>query len=135
MATLPRAQMFTPSSWRSQDMRAFVEPLFVALTLLGIVGGLLLGRAGAAPELTLAAHLATYFFGGFYATGAIFTALRERRIEVDLLMVLAALGAAYVDAWTEGAILLFLFALSNMLQNYAMRSRRSRRCWSCAPTR
>jgi Cd2+/Zn2+-exporting ATPase len=121
MATLPRAQMFTPSSWRSQDMRAFVEPLFVALTLLGIVGGLLLGRAGAAPELTLAAHLATYFFGGFYATGAIFTALRERRIEVDLLMVLAALGAAYVDAWTEGAILLFLFALSNMLQNYAMR--------------
>jgi Cd2+/Zn2+-exporting ATPase len=124
MATLPDAQALAPSGWRPQDTRAFVEPLFVALTLIGIVAGLLLERAGAAPELTLAVHLATYFFGGFYAVGAIIAALRELRIEVDLLMVLAAMGAAYIDAWAEGAILLFLFALSNLLQNYAMRRTR-----------
>lgn len=35
-------------------------------------------------------------------------------------MVLAALGAAIVDQWHEGAILLFLFSLSNVLQAYAM---------------
>jgi len=99
---------------------ATLEPLFVALTLAGVAAGLLLRRAGAPAPLILGVNLATYFFGGFYAVRAIVASLRERTIEVDLLMVLAALGAAYVDAWTEGAILLFLFSLSNVLQNYAM---------------
>src|SRR5260221_10864128 len=35
-------------------------------------------------------------------------------------MVLAAAGAAIVNQWHEGAILLFLFSLSNVLQAYAM---------------
>ncbi len=98
----------------------FLEPLFVALTLLGIVAGLVLPQVGATPEVILGVHIANYFFGGFYAVRAIIAALKEKTIEVDLLMVLAALGAAYVNAWTEGAILLFLFSLSNVLQHYAM---------------
>jgi Cd2+/Zn2+-exporting ATPase len=43
-----------------------------------------------------------------------------------MLMVLAALGAAAIDQWHEGAILLFLFSLSNVLQDYAIgRSRQA----------
>jgi Cd2+/Zn2+-exporting ATPase len=99
---------------------SFFEPLLVALTLFGIIAGLLLEQIGAAPELILGVHIATYVAGGFYAVRSIIEALREHTVEVDLLMVLAALGAAYIGAWTEGAILLFLFSLSNVLQNYAM---------------
>ncbi len=98
----------------------FLEPLFVALTLIGIIAGLTLQQVGAAPELIAAVGLATYTFGGFYAVRAIIEALREKTIEVDLLMVLAALGAAYIGHWIEGGILLFLFSLSNVLQNYAL---------------
>nr|WP_286668992.1 heavy metal translocating P-type ATPase [Fodinibius salicampi] len=40
-------------------------------------------------------------------------------------MILAALGAATIGEWMEGAILLFLFSLSNTLQDYALgKSRR-----------
>jgi Cd2+/Zn2+-exporting ATPase len=99
---------------------SFFEPLLVTLTLIGIIAGLILEHSGAAPGLILGVHIATYVAGGFYAVRSIIEALRERTIEVDLLMVLAALGAAYIGAWTEGAILLFLFSLSNVLQNYAM---------------
>lgn len=98
-----------------------LEPAFVVLTLVGIVAGLILDRAGAPAAIILAVHLATYFFGGFYAVRAIIEALRHWSIEVDLLMVLAALGAGYLGDFTEGAILLFLFSLSNVLQAYAMR--------------
>jgi Cd2+/Zn2+-exporting ATPase len=49
-----------------------------------------------------------------------FASLRERVLDVDVLMVLAALGAAAVDAPFEGALLLFLFSFSNVLQRYAM---------------
>ena len=46
--------------------------------------------------------------------------LREKVLDVDVLMVLAALGAAVVGAPFEGALLLFLFSFSNVLQRYAM---------------
>ncbi len=115
-----RTRATTRSGWQFTLNDSVLEPLFVVLTLVGIAAGMLLELAGAAPGALLAVRVATYFFGGFYAVQAIIEALRRRTIEVDLLMVLAALGAAYVDAWNEGAILLFLFSLSNVLQHYAM---------------
>ncbi|PDV98265.1 heavy metal translocating P-type ATPase [Candidatus Chloroploca asiatica] len=125
MITLSTSRPETKPERRLQFDATFVEQLFVLLTLVGIVVGVLLERVEAAPGLLLTVRMATYFVGGFFAVIAIIKALRERTIEVDLLMVLAALGAAYVDAWTEGAILLFLFSLSNVLQNYAMNRTRS----------
>ncbi|NTV65783.1 MAG: cadmium-translocating P-type ATPase, partial [Oscillochloris sp.] len=121
MSTFSQTHTREPSGVRFSISDEIIEPSFVALTLVGIVAGILTERLGAPGEVHLAVNLVTYVVGGFYAVRAIIEALRERTIEVDLLMVLAALGAAYVDAWTEGAILLFLFSLSNVLQGYAMR--------------
>jgi len=118
--TKPQAQAHAAASWRARLNDETIEPLFVAFTLVGLIMGAMLAHAGAPPTLVLGVHLATYFFGGFYAVRTIIAATLERIIEVDLLMVLAALGAAYLGAWTEGATLLFLFSLSNVLQNYAM---------------
>jgi Cd2+/Zn2+-exporting ATPase len=117
---LDRHNQSQQASWRPRLDDAFLEPLFVVLTLIGIALGELLARSHVAPSVLLTVHLLTYAFGGYYALRAIIEALRQREIEVDLLMVLAALGAAYLNAWTEGAILLFLFSLSNVLQHYAM---------------
>ncbi len=119
MTTLSQAAPWRQlSQWFHDEI---LEPLFVVLTLIGIVVGIWLEGAGAPDSLTLLVHLATYFFGAFYAVRAIIEALRHWSIEVDLLMVLAALGAAYLGDFTEGAILLFLFSLSNVLQAYALR--------------
>jgi len=101
--------------------KARFEPLFVVLTLIGIVAGLLLERLGASATTVLLLHIASYAFGGSFALRSIVVALRVREVDVDLLMVLAAAGAAYLGHWTEGAVLLFLFSLSNVLQHYAMR--------------
>ncbi|NTW97203.1 MAG: cadmium-translocating P-type ATPase [Oscillochloris sp.] len=121
MSTISQTHTQEPSGVRFRINDEIIEPLFVVLTLIGIAAGLMTARLGASAGVHLGVNIATYFVGGFYAVRAIIVALRERTIEVDLLMVIAALGAAYVDAWTEGAILLFLFSLSNVLQGYAMR--------------
>ncbi len=118
--TKPQAQAHAAASWRARLNDETIELLFVAFTLIGLIAGAMLAHAGAPSTLVLGVHLATYFFGGFYAVRTIIAATLERTIEVDLLMVLAALGAAYLGAWTEGATLLFLFSLSNVLQNYAL---------------
>lgn len=59
--------------------------------------------------------------GGWYfgLKGSI-VALREWVIDIDLLMVLVAAGAALVGQPFEGAMLLFLFSLLNTLQEFAL---------------
>ncbi|WFB36124.1 heavy metal translocating P-type ATPase [Kiritimatiellota bacterium B12222] len=66
-----------------------------------------------------------YLTGGYFGVVESFESLRKGKVDVDLLMVLAALGAAYVDHPFEGAMLLFLFSLSNVLQNFAMERSRN----------
>jgi Cd2+/Zn2+-exporting ATPase len=46
--------------------------------------------------------------------------LRARQLKIDSLMVVAAIGAAALGEWAEGALLLFLFSLGHALENYAM---------------
>lgn len=71
-------------------------------------------------------YMAAYLTGGYAGLVESLKALSRFEINVDILMILAAIGAAIIDNWLEGATLLFLFSLSNTLQDYAMgRSRRA----------
>jgi len=112
-------------SWRLWLEGTQREALFVALTLAGLVTGWLAGRLGA-PLVATVAYGVAYVFGGWDGLRNGIDALRHRTVDVDLLMVLAALGALVIGAPAEGATLLFLFSLSNLLQHYAIgRSRRA----------
>ena len=67
-----------------------------------------------------------YMAGGWEASWEALRALKRGKLEVDLLMVAAALGAAFLGHWAEGTILLFLFSLGNTLEDFAFgRTRRS----------
>lgn len=92
-----------------------------ALTLLGLLVGLLGEHALKLPALMWGGYLAAYLAGGIPAgREALHSLFVRRRLDVDLLMVLAALGAASIGQMADGAILLFLFSLSNTLQDWAM---------------
>jgi Zn2+/Cd2+-exporting ATPase len=69
---------------------------------------------------SLVLYALSYLAGGAMTTVTAFTELSRLRLTVDLLMILAAAGAAVLGDWGEGAILLFLFSLSNTLEAYAM---------------
>ena len=71
----------------------------------------------------VAVHRA-YFFGGFYTTKEAFEAVRKGGFEIDFLMLVAAIGAAILGAWSEGALLLFLFSMGHALEHYAMNKAR-----------
>ncbi len=65
-------------------------------------------------------YLATYIFGGYFAVRGAWASIRRGRFEVDFLMIVAALGAAAVGRFAEGAVLLFLFSLGHALEEFAM---------------
>ena len=102
-----------------------VEMLSVIATFLFM----LLGGFGAALGLPAAFapwfFLAAYLTGGWHGTIHGVRSLLRGTVDVDLLMILAALGAAYVHHAFEGAMLLFLFSLSHALQEMAIAKSRS----------
>jgi Cd2+/Zn2+-exporting ATPase len=70
--------------------------------------------------MSLALYVAAYIFGGYYTVLDAYENLRAGRFEVDFLMLVAAVGAAILGKWAEGAFLLFLFSTGHALEHYAM---------------
>lgn len=70
---------------------------------------------------TLALYLTAYAFGAWDLTRHWVSALRRGQLafDIDLLMLVAALGAAVLGQWAEGAFLLGLFSLAHALEHYA----------------
>jgi Cd2+/Zn2+-exporting ATPase len=97
-----------------------VEAICVGITFIAMMGGLIATNLNANPAIPALLYLIAYITGGIFGVKAGLESLRQFRIDVDLLMVLAALGAVVVGAPFEGAMLLFLFSLSNVLQAYAL---------------
>lgn len=95
-----------------------LEAVFMVLTFVFMMSGWILDRIGS--SLHNFCYIGAYITGGYFGVRAGLQSLRQWTIDVDLLMVLAALGAAFIDAPFEGAMLLFLFSLSNVLQAYAI---------------
>ncbi len=71
---------------------------------------------------------AAYVIGGYQSTREGLTTLfKEKQLDVDLLMIVAALGAASLGFWrqeyyliVDGAVLILIFAISGALEGYAM---------------
>lgn len=97
-----------------------LELVFTVFTLLFTIAAFSCERLGQPDSVVDSLYLLAYFTGAFFGVQAIWQSLRQLTINVDLLMLLAALGAAYVHHAFEGATLLFLFSLSNVLQAYAI---------------
>jgi Cd2+/Zn2+-exporting ATPase len=72
------------------------------------------------PSAYLALYLASYFAAGWHVARHAWHALRERTFDTDLLMLAAALGAAALGEFAEGALLLCLFSLGHALEESAL---------------
>ncbi len=131
MATLAATGVDTAADATNQRPQwltvEWIEPRLVVVTLVALILGAALERSDPSSGVVTLLAVTAYIAGGAFGTkGALIHLFRDRKFDVDGLMILAALGAASVGAWVEGATLLFLFSLSNTLQTYAIgRSRRA----------
>jgi Cd2+/Zn2+-exporting ATPase len=96
------------------------EEISCGLGLLFLIAAFTVEKISGVGWWTHGLYFGAYLFTGQEGVKSAIASLREKVLDVDVLMVLAALGAALVGAPFEGALLLFLFAFSNVLQRYAM---------------
>jgi Cd2+/Zn2+-exporting ATPase len=70
---------------------------------------------------SIVAFLFAFVIGGFAkAKEGIEDTIADKELNVEMLMIIAAIGSAIIGYWTEGAILIFIFAMSGALETYTM---------------
>jgi Cd2+/Zn2+-exporting ATPase len=108
-----------PGEWKWQLLATALCAAF------GLIGYLLVPHGSRPAPLGLLFYGLAYLTGAWFAVEEVWERLRKATIDVHFLMIAVAVGAALINEWNEGVILLFLFSLSGSLEHYAMdRTRR-----------
>lgn len=106
---------------RKAGARLWLTAASGVLLLAGTIGGLI--YPSAVWTVVLALAMAS---GGFFVARAGYYSLRSGMVDINFLMTLAVIGAGLIGEWTEGASVVFLFSLGNLLESYTMnRTRQS----------
>ncbi len=114
---VPRREGDAPR--RRTRVLALPEARWAATALVLFLLALPLQLTGAPPWAWGPLYALTYAAGGWEPGRAGLQALREKTLDVDLLMVVAALGAAAIGQVTDGALLIVIFATSGALEALA----------------
>lgn len=94
---------------------------------LSLLIGAVLQLAGAISIVTIPFFALSIVIGGWPIARSGWATLRTTRsLDINFLMTLAVIGAATIGEWTEGATVVFLFAVGNFLESRTMdRARQS----------
>ncbi|MCC5940406.1 MAG: cadmium-translocating P-type ATPase [Balneolaceae bacterium] len=104
----------------NHDHQSGQIPLTI-ICLISILMGAVADYTALLPEsVAIVFYMIAYISGGYHGLIETVEHLRKLELNIDFLMIAAALGAAILGEWIEGAILLFLFSLSGALESYAL---------------
>ncbi|MBM7649805.1 Cd2+/Zn2+-exporting ATPase [Bacillus ectoiniformans] len=87
-----------------------ISGILLALGFFGSFNGLY-------PSLITVLYAASILIGGYKPARSAYYAIRSRSLDMNVLMISAAIGAALIGEWFEGATVVWLFALGTALQN------------------
>ncbi|WP_173916875.1 cation-translocating P-type ATPase [Halobacillus sp. Marseille-Q1614] len=79
--------------------------------------GFLLSFTNLSPAVATAFYASVIVIGGTKPAKSAIYAIKSRSLDMNVLMASAAIGAALIGEWFEGATVVWLFALGNTLQN------------------
>ncbi len=109
--------------WARRHKRTLATSIGGTLLLIAFLSKL----AGGPDALTTFLYITATVVSGYFAARAGWVTLRTtRRVDMNVLMTLAAVGALFIGEFEEGAMVTFLFALGNLLESATMdRARRA----------
>ncbi|MFD1849686.1 heavy metal translocating P-type ATPase [Oceanobacillus bengalensis] len=90
------------------------------LIALGFIGS----YNGISPLMTTILYAVAVVISGYKPVKSAYYAIKSRSLDMNVLMSAAAIGAALIGEWFEGATVVWLFALGNALQNRSIEQTR-----------
>jgi Zn2+/Cd2+-exporting ATPase len=105
----------------TQSLKVKFEAIAVFISTLLIIAGFIIDQLYETSLLIIPIlYGLAFLIGGFSkAKEGIEATIENKALNVEILMILAAIGAFIVGEYFEGAILIFIFAVSGVLESYA----------------
>jgi len=97
----------------------------VLLSGVLIALGFIASLSGISSILTTILYAIAIVISGFKPAKSAFYAIKSRSLDMNVLMSVAAIGAALIGEWLEGATVVWLFAIGNYLQNKSIERTRN----------
>jgi Cd2+/Zn2+-exporting ATPase len=99
-----------------------IESLFVIISIFLIASALIMQRLDAtSPDSIAVLFGLSFLIGGFFkAKEGVLATLKNKALNVEILMIMAALGAFLVGEFQEGAILILIFSVSGVLESFTL---------------
>ncbi len=103
-----------------EGMKPHIELIAAIVSgVLILLGWFLLNRDVETASAII--FVSAFIIGGYAkAKQGIEATMKTKKLNVELLMILAAIGSAIIGYWLEGAILIFIFGLSGAMETYTM---------------
>jgi Zn2+/Cd2+-exporting ATPase len=96
----------------------FFEAIFASISVIFILIAWIISQDGD-TSLSIVLWGLSFAIGGFYkAKEGITATIEDKALNVEILMILAALGAFVIGYYSEGAILIIIFSISGVLESY-----------------
>lgn len=115
MTTQANNSMQSPAHWT-----AHLELVAAIISGILILAAWLIGKDGSST-ISISLYIIAFLIGGFAkAKEGIEETIADKQLNVEMLMVFAAIGSAVIGYWAEGAILIFIFAISGALETYTL---------------
>src|SRR3990172_4044772 len=109
-------------SWLRRNWELVLALLSGVFLAVGFFGEIFLDLPRTAA---IALYVLAYLAGGYDVARHAIKAVLHARFDIDFLMLVAAIGAAVLGEWAEGALLLFLFSFGHALEHSAMSKARN----------
>ena len=104
---------------------AATRRVFVVMSGLALGVGLACELFAAPAPASLIAYAVSIVAGGVYTARRALAAARLFALDINVLMLIAVAGAVALRQWSEGASVIFLFALAQLLEARAMERART----------
>ena len=103
-----------------KKLNVLFEAIAVGIATILIIIAYILDLSPREGNLVELLYGFAFLIGGFAkAKEGIIATIENKSLNVEILMILAAIGAFIVGEFFEGAILIFIFAVSGVLESYA----------------
>lgn len=102
------------------NLEAKMELIAAIISGILIIIAWILGKNGfEQPSVTM--YIIAFIIGGFAkAKEGIEETIANKELNVEMLMVFAAIGSGLIGYWAEGAILIFIFAISGAMETFTL---------------
>jgi Cd2+/Zn2+-exporting ATPase len=100
--------------------RAATRFTFVVISGVALAAGMVMDLARIDQRFAVAVYALAIGAGGVYSVRRAIHAARSLALDINVLMLVAVCGAMVLGQWSEGAAVVFLFALAQLLEARAM---------------